>query len=61
VLHLLPATVTSRPLSGPTLDIELVLGHSRDSQGKLVRLFLSHLDELVERVNANRRRQSSGM
>jgi LysR family hca operon transcriptional activator len=52
VLHLLPATVTSRPLSGRPPGIELALGYRTEVPSPLLQQFLSHLDELVGRVKA---------
>ena len=54
VLHLLPPALTSRPISGPKLGVELVLGFLHENRSRLLELFLLQVDELVARVGANR-------
>ena len=48
---LMPWSVVSRPLAGNTPTIDLVVGYSETNQSPILRLFLSHLDELIARVN----------
>jgi len=49
--NFLPESVTSRPLTGDTPTIDLVLGYKRSNQSPILKLFLSRLDELVAHVS----------
>jgi len=49
--NFLPSTVTSRPLKGDAPTIELVLGYRKSNQSPILKLLLSRLDELVDRVS----------
>src|SRR5258708_39108924 len=53
--NFLPQSVTSRPLTGDTPTIDLVLGYKRSNQSPILKLFLSRLDELVARVSKKTR------
>ncbi|WP_329740396.1 LysR family transcriptional regulator [Dyella sp. A6] len=48
--NLMPWSVTSRPLAGDAPNIALVVGHKRSNHSPVLKMFLSHLDELMERV-----------
>ncbi len=50
-LNFLPASVTSRPLQGEVPTIDLVLGYHKANTSPLVRLFLSKVDEMIDRVS----------
>ena len=43
--------VTSRPLKGKALTIDLVLGYKKSNKSPILKLLLSRLDELVARVS----------
>ena len=49
-LNFLPSSVTSRPLKGDAPTVDLVLGYKRSNESPILKLLLSRLDELVERV-----------
>jgi LysR family hca operon transcriptional activator len=49
--HLLPPSVTSRPLKGETPTIDLVLGYNKSNASPLLKLFLSKVDHLISRVS----------
>lgn len=49
--NFLPASVTSRPLKGDTPTIELVLGYKKSNESPILKVLLSRLDELVNRVS----------
>ena len=49
-LNFLPWSVVSRPLKGEAPAIDLVAGYHRANASPVLKLFLSRLDELVERV-----------
>jgi LysR family hca operon transcriptional activator len=49
--NFLPSSVTSRPLTGNTPTIELVLGYKKSNESPILKLLLSRLDELVARVS----------
>jgi LysR family hca operon transcriptional activator len=49
--NFLPASVTSRPLKGETPTIDLVLGYKKSNESPILKLLLSRLDELVNRVS----------
>ena len=46
--NLLPWSVVSRPLEGEAPTIDLAVGYSKANTSPILKLFLSHLDELVE-------------
>jgi LysR family transcriptional regulator, hca operon transcriptional activator len=48
--NFLPSSVTSRPLKGDTPTVELVLGYKKSNESPVLKLLLSRLDELVDRV-----------
>jgi len=48
--NFLPWSVTSRPLLGEPPTIDLVIGYSRKNTSRVLKLFLSRVDELIERV-----------
>ncbi|HEY3600052.1 MAG TPA: LysR family transcriptional regulator [Paraburkholderia sp.] len=50
--NLLPASVVCRPLAGKTPTIELVVGYSKANASPILKLFLSRLDELADRMEA---------
>ena len=49
--NFLPASVTSRRLKGESPTVDLVLGYRKSNQSPILKLLLSRLDELVERVS----------
>src|SRR6266478_2527943 len=49
--NFLPSSVTSRPLKGDTPTVDLVLGYKKSNQSPVLKLLLSRLDELVDRVS----------
>jgi LysR family hca operon transcriptional activator len=49
--NFLPAAVTSRPLKGESPTVDLVFGYRKSNQSPILKLLLSRLDELVERVS----------
>ena len=49
--NFLPASVTSRPLKGDAPTVDLVLGYRKSNESPILKLLLSRLDELVERVS----------
>ena len=49
--NFLPRSVTSRPLQGNPPTVDLVLGYNKANQSPLLKLLLSRLDELVDRVS----------
>jgi LysR family hca operon transcriptional activator len=51
VQNLLPSSVTSRPLKGESPTVDLVLGYKKSNESPILKLLLSRLDELVERVS----------
>ena len=53
--NFLPASVTSRPLKGDAPTVDLVLGYRKSNQSPILKLLLSRLDELVERVSKKTR------
>ena len=48
--HLLRLPVTSRPLRGEVPTIDLCVGYKKGNDSPVLRVFLSRLDELVQRV-----------
>jgi len=57
--NFLPRSLTSRPLSGKTPAIDLVLGYKKSNQSPVLKLLLSRLDELVAGAsNINLRREA---
>lgn len=49
--NFLPRSVTSRPLQGNPPTVDLVLGYNKANQSPVLKLLLSRLDELVDRVS----------
>ena len=49
--NFLTSSVTSRPLTGDTPTVDLVLGYRKSNQSPILKLLLSRLDELVARVS----------
>jgi LysR family hca operon transcriptional activator len=47
----IPSSVTSRPLKGDTPTVDLVLGYKKSIESPILKLLLSRLDELVDRVS----------
>jgi LysR family hca operon transcriptional activator len=50
VQNLMPWSVTSRPLAGDAPTIGLAVGYSRSNNSPILKMFLSHMDELIARV-----------
>src|ERR1700677_3623432 len=49
--NLLPWSVVSRPLEGETPTIDLAVGYSKANTSPILKLFLSRVDALVQRVS----------
>ena len=49
--NFLPSSVTSRPLKGDTPTVDLVLGYKKSNKSPVLKLLLSRLDELINRVS----------
>ena len=49
--NFLPSSVTSRPLKGETPTVELVLGYKKSNKSPILKLLLSRLSELIDRVS----------
>jgi LysR family transcriptional regulator, hca operon transcriptional activator len=49
--NFLPSSVTSRPLKGETPTVELVLGYKKSNKSPILKLLLSRLGELIDRVS----------
>src|SRR5437867_8915444 len=45
--NLLPSSVVSRPLEGEAPTIDVAVGYSKSNTSPILKVFLSHLDELV--------------
>lgn len=52
IKDVLPWSVVSRPLSGEQPTIDLMVGYRRDNDSPILCLFLSKLEELLERMAA---------
>ena len=50
-LNFLPPSVTSRPLKGDAPTVDLVLGYKRSNKSPVLKLMLSRVDELIDRVS----------
>ena len=50
----LPWSVISRPLSGEVPTIDLVVGYNKANASPILKLLLSRVDDLIERVSSNR-------
>ena len=48
--NFLPPSVTSRPLGGEAPTIDLLLGYHKENNSPLLKLFLSRVDNLIDRV-----------
>jgi LysR family hca operon transcriptional activator len=44
--------VVSRPLEGEAPTIDVAVGYSKSNNSPVLKLFLSRLDELIERVSS---------
>ena len=51
VQKLMPWSVVSRPLEGEAPTIDLAVGYSKSNNSPILKMFLSHLDELIARVS----------
>jgi LysR family hca operon transcriptional activator len=49
--NFLPRSVTSRPIKGEAPMIDLVLGYHKENNSPLLKLFLSRVDNLIDRVS----------
>src|ERR1700726_293201 len=49
--NFLPPSVTSRPLKGDAPTVDLVLGYKKSNKSPVLKLLLSRLDELINRVS----------
>jgi LysR family transcriptional regulator, hca operon transcriptional activator len=49
--NFLPSSVTSRPLKGDAPTVDLVLGYKKSNESPVLKLLLSRLDELIDRVS----------
>jgi hypothetical protein len=49
--NLLPSSVVSRPLEGEAPTIDVAVGYSKANTSPILKLFLSRVDALVERVS----------
>ena len=49
--NFLPPSVTSRPIKGEAPTIDLVLGYHKENNSPLLKLFLSKVDNLIDRVS----------
>ena len=49
--NFLPPLVTSRPIKGEAPTIDLVLGYHKENNSPLLKLFLSKVDNLIDRVS----------
>jgi LysR family hca operon transcriptional activator len=56
VENLMPWSVVSRPLAGEPPTIDLVVGYSKSNNSPILKMFLSHLDDLMTRVSKPQRR-----
>jgi LysR family hca operon transcriptional activator len=55
VENLMPWSVISRPLVGEAPTIDLVVGYSKSNNSPILKMFLSHLDDLIARVSKPQR------
>ena len=51
--NFLPPSVTSRPLMGEAPMIDLALGYHKENDSPFLKLFLSRVDDLIDRVSKN--------
>jgi LysR family hca operon transcriptional activator len=51
--NFLPPAVTSRPMKGEAPTIDFVLGYHKQNKSPLLKLFLSRVDNLIDRVSKN--------
>src|SRR6201981_3692904 len=49
--NFLPPSVTSRPLKGDAPTVDLVLGYKRSNKSPVLKLMLSRVDKLIDRVS----------
>lgn len=50
VKNLMPWSVVSRPLAGEAPTIDLVVGYNKSNNSPILKMFLSHLNDLIARV-----------
>ena len=53
--NLLPWSVTSRPMRGDAPTIDLVVGYNKANRSPILKLFLSKVDALIDRVSKKAR------
>lgn len=53
VQNLMPWSVVSRPLAGHVPTIDLVIGYRTSNHSPILKLFLSHVDELIAQVSSS--------
>jgi LysR family hca operon transcriptional activator len=51
VKNLMPWSVVSRPLAGEAPTIDLAVGYNKSNNSPILKMFLSHLDDLIARVS----------
>jgi LysR family transcriptional regulator, hca operon transcriptional activator len=56
--NLLPWSVVSRPLEGEAPTIDLVVGYSKANTSPVLKLFLSRIDDLTDRISSEARPMS---
>jgi LysR family transcriptional regulator, hca operon transcriptional activator len=56
--NLLPWSVVSRPLEGEAPTIDLAVGYSNSNTSPILKLFLSRIEELTDRISSEARRTS---
>ena len=56
--NLLPWSVTSRPLQGEAPMVDLVVGYNKANRSPTLKLFLSRIDDLIDRISSKARRTS---
>jgi LysR family hca operon transcriptional activator len=54
--NLLPWSVVSRPLEGEAPTIDLAVGYSNSNTSPILKLFLSRIEELTDRISSEARR-----
>jgi LysR family transcriptional regulator, hca operon transcriptional activator len=54
--NLLPWSVVSRPLEGEAPTIDLAVGYSKANTSPILKLFLSRIEELTDRISREARR-----
>jgi hypothetical protein len=56
--NLLPWSVVSRPLEGEAPTIDLAVGYSNSNTSPILKLFLSRIEELTDRISSEARPMS---